>query len=100
MDNSRMRKYIAVFVISAFFTGCGKGVEVPGKTGAPAETVPGAGYKKELEEIRRNIRSDIRIKLKKDARGGYGWEITGRDPQEVIKANNILKSRVNGERRE
>ncbi len=100
MDGSRTRLFLAVFVIPVFLLGCGKTVEIPGKPGTPAETVHGNGYKKEMEEIRRSIKSDIRIKLKKDTRGGYGWEITGRDPQEIIKANNMLQTRVNNGRRE
>ena len=50
-------------------------------------------YQKELDEIRNNIRGDIRIKLKRDGKGGgsYSWEISGRDASEVLKANNALK---------
>jgi len=52
-------------------------------------------YQKEMEEIKKNIKGDIKIRLKKDAKGGYSWEITGKDANEVLKANEILKKRLN-----
>lgn len=51
-------------------------------------------YQKELEEIKKSLKGDIKIKLKKDAKGGYSWEITGRDTNEVLKANETLKKRL------
>jgi len=52
-------------------------------------------YQKELEEIKKSIKGDIKIRLKKDAKGGYSWEITGKDANEILKANDILKKRLN-----
>lgn len=51
-------------------------------------------YEKELEEIKKSLKGDIKIKLKKDAKGGYSWEITGKDANEVLKANETLKKRL------
>lgn len=52
-----------------------------------------AQYKNELDEIRKSIKGETKIKVKKDAKG-YSWEITGKDPQEVLKANDTLKKRL------
>lgn len=51
-------------------------------------------YKNELEEIKKSLKGDIKIKLKKDAKGGYSWEITGKDAHEVLKANDTLRKRL------
>jgi hypothetical protein len=52
-------------------------------------------YRKELDEIRKNIRGDIKIKLKKDGKGDYySWEISGKDASEVLKANDVLSKRL------
>ncbi len=99
MNHGLMRSLLVALLI-IFLFGCGKGVDIQER---PKQTVDPAGgiqYKKELEEIKKNIRGDIRIKLKKDGKGSYGWEITGRDLQEVIKANNVLRSRINDGKRE
>lgn len=51
-------------------------------------------YRKEMEEIKKVMRGDIKIKLKKDGKGAYSWEITGKDACEVIKANSILSKKI------
>jgi len=50
-------------------------------------------YKKELEEIKKTIKGDTKIKLRKDAKG-YSWEISGKDPQEILKANETLARKL------
>jgi len=65
----------------------------------PARTIPESQkegeYRKELDEIRKNIKGDIRIKLKKDGKGDYySWEISGKDAVEVLKANDTLVKKL------
>lgn len=47
-----------------------------------------------MEEIRKSLRGDLKIKLKRDGKGAYMWEITGKDTQEVLKANEILRKKL------
>jgi len=47
-----------------------------------------------MDELRKAIKSDVKIKLKKDGKGAYSWEIQGKDPQEVLKANETLKKKL------
>lgn len=98
--NHGSKRSLFVALLIVFLFGCGKGVDIQERPKQTADPAGGTQYKKELEEIKKNIRGDIRIKLKKDGKGGYGWEITGKDLQEVIKANNVLRSRINDKRRE
>jgi hypothetical protein len=59
------------------------------------ETQKDDQYKNELEEIRKNIKSDLKIKLKKDGKGdAYSWEISGKDAGEILKANDILSRKL------
>ena len=52
-------------------------------------------YRKEIEEIRKDIRGDLKIKLKKDGKGNfYSWEISGKDAGEVLKANDVLVKKL------
>lgn len=74
---------------------CTKGTEV-----APANKGAGAGaaeeqYRRELEEIKKGIKGDVKVKLKRDGKGNYTWEITGKDPQEILKANEALRKKLN-----
>jgi hypothetical protein len=82
------------FVLFLLLAGCDKIAErmVPAKPvpEKPAETQ----YGKDIEEIRKSLKGDIRVKVKKDAKGGYSWEITGKDVQEVLKANDALRKKL------
>ena len=64
----------------------------PGKKAEDAQK--DAAYQKEMDELRKAIKSDVKIKLKKDGKGAYSWEIQGKDPQEVLKANETLKKKL------
>ena len=69
----------------------------------PADVTPGkkvdethkdATYQKEMDELRKSIKSEVKIKLKKDGKGSYSWEIQGKDPQEVLKVNEALRKKL------
>jgi outer membrane biogenesis lipoprotein LolB len=92
-----MRLLSIIFVLVAVFLGCTKPPEaVPAKPVVP-DAQKEDQYKKELEEIRKTLKGDIRIKLKKDGKGDfYSWEIDGKDVTEVLKANETLTKRLNG----
>jgi|YelNatPaOPRAMG01_1025707.scaffolds.fasta_scaffold00771_12 translation initiation factor 1 (eIF-1/SUI1) len=51
-------------------------------------------YERQIEELKKAVKGDIKIKLKRDGKGNYTWEIQGRDVNEVLKANDILRKRL------
>jgi hypothetical protein len=52
-------------------------------------------YKKELDEIRKTIKGEVKIKLKKDGKGdSYSWEISGKDANEILRANDTLTKKL------
>ena len=51
-------------------------------------------YRKELDDIKKTMRSEVKIKLKKDGKGAYSWEIQGKDAAEVLKTNDTLKKKL------
>ena len=57
-------------------------------------------YQKEMEEIKKSMRGDIKIRLKKDGKGAYSWEVSGKDPYEIIKTNSILSKKITSDQRE
>ncbi len=78
-----------------FMVSCNSGnrVDIPNKQKPGSDVVSEDEYKKELDEIRNSIKGETKIKVKKDAKG-YCWEITGKDTQEILKANDALKKRL------
>jgi len=92
MDTMVKTAAVAVILWGAL-CGCGRDRGVPET--AKIQPAAEARYGKELEEIRKSLRGDIKIKLRKDGKGSYSWEITGRDPQEIVRADAVLGRRIN-----
>ncbi len=86
--------FLVVFLILFSLISCNKGTEVPAKQSAAADQASEVQYKKEMEEVRKNLKGDIKIKLKREGKGTYSWEITGKDAQEVLKTNETLKKKL------
>ena len=87
-----MKSIVILMSLLLLVPSCGR-IDAPVQRKTEAEIKAEDQYNKELEQIRESIRGDIRIKVKKDAKG-YSWEITGKDAQEVLKANNVLRKRL------
>jgi hypothetical protein len=87
-------RFFTAFLVFLFLCSCSRPPETPVKQRAGGAELTEDQYKKELEEIRKNLKGDVKIKLKKDGKGSYTWEISGKDAQEILKANEILKKKL------
>ncbi|HNQ63923.1 MAG TPA: hypothetical protein PLX88_08330 [Syntrophorhabdaceae bacterium] len=88
-------RYFTIFLCLFFLISCNKANESISAKQKPAEhQTSETNYKKEIDELRKNMQSEIKIKLKKDVKGGYGWEIAGKDAQEILRANEMLRKRL------
>jgi hypothetical protein len=87
-------RFIAILLVVIFLFSCGKGVELAQTQKKAAEQGSEEFYKKELDEIKKSLKGDVKIKLKKEGKGSYSWEITGKDAQEILKANDILAKKL------
>ena len=78
-----------------FLFSCNNGsrVDIPDKQRTGSNINGEAQNKNELDEIRKSIKGETKIKIKKDAKG-YSWEITGKDAHEILKANDILRKKL------
>ena len=43
--------------------------------------------------------SEVKIKLKKDAKDGYSWELSGSDVDQILKVNGKLRKQLGGEQK-
>jgi hypothetical protein len=86
--------FLLAFLIVFSLLSCSKGTEIPIKQKAAADQAGESQYKKEMEEVKKNLKGDIKIKLKKEGKGTYSWEITGKDAQEVLKTNETLRKKL------
>jgi len=87
-------RFLVVFLLLFSLFSCNRGTEVPVKQKAGADQANEAQYRKEMDEVKKNLKGDIKIKLKKEGKGAYSWEITGKDAQEVLKTNETLKKKL------
>lgn len=84
---------IALVIGILLISGCSRRADV----GEPPKELPAVTseqYKKELEDIKKGIRTETKIKLKKDGKGAYSWEIQGKDANEVLKVNDTLSKKL------
>ena len=88
-----MRFFAILSIVFMLFGACSGSTDVTPARKAE-EVSKEAAYQKEMDELRKAIKSDVKIKLKKDGKGAYSWEIQGKDAQEVLKANETLKKKL------
>jgi outer membrane biogenesis lipoprotein LolB len=87
-------RLFAILLACLLFCACTRPPEsAPIKTGQ--ESSGDEQYKKGLDEIRKDIKGDLKIKLKRDGKGDfYSWEISGKDAAEVLRANDVLVKKL------
>lgn len=91
-------KLILISLIFFLFFSCeGK----PTLTGNKMESQPPPKVIIEKEEKTEKedivFKPDIKIKLKRDGKDNYSWEISGSDPDEILKVNEKFRKRLSGD---
>jgi predicted secreted protein len=84
-----------IFLFIFLLLSCNKGTDVTIKKGVTDNKNNETQYMKEMDELRKTLKSEVKIKLKKDGKGGYSWEIAGKDAQEILKVNDMLRKKLN-----
>jgi len=72
----------------------GKSLTKEGKSEAPS--VPKVIVEKEKME-RTQPPPEVRIKLKKDGKDSYSWELSGSDVDQILKVNEKLRKQLGGD---
>jgi basic membrane lipoprotein Med (substrate-binding protein (PBP1-ABC) superfamily) len=93
-----MRFFATIAIVILLASCTGPADVTPGKKADETQKDAGypkdATYQKEMDELRKSIKSEVKIKLKKDGKGSYSWEIQGKDPQEVLRVNETLRKKL------
>jgi hypothetical protein len=89
-------KIIICCVLFAFvIIACeGKPAPTQGKSDAP--TVPKVIVEREKTE-RVQPPPEVKIKLKKDGKDSYSWELNGSDVDQILKVNEKLRKQLSGD---
>lgn len=84
-------KPLTIALVVLLFAGCQRPPEVVSVAAPQEAQKEEQQYKKEMEELRKGMKGDLKIKLKRDGKAeSYSWEITGKDANEVLRANDVL----------
>jgi len=90
------RRFPITVLIALLVTACeGKSLPPQGKSESPS--VPKVIVEKEKVEREEPLSPEVKIKLKRDGKDSYSWEISGSDVNQVLKVNEKLRKQLGGE---
>jgi hypothetical protein len=65
------------------------------KTESPP--VPKIVLEREKSDPKPSFSPEVKIRLKRDGKDNYSWELSGSDADQILKVNEKLKKKVGGE---
>jgi hypothetical protein len=91
-------KKILIVVMALIFVpiACGKD-SLPPQSKSENAPVPKVVVEKEKAGKEQPLPPEVKIKLKKDGKDSYSWELTGSDVEQVLKINERLRKQLGGE---
>jgi len=93
-----MKKILSGVLLSvALMTSCG-GNPTPPPANPETTAVPKMIVEKEREKRENPLSPEVKIRLKRDGKDNYSWELSGSDADEILKVNEKLKRRLNPEK--
>lgn len=91
-----MRMLLAVFVLLVFMVAC-DGKPSPSQKISGGLPAPKVIVEKEKAEKAEPLPPEVKIRLKRDGKDNYSWELSGSDADEILKINEKLRKRLSGE---
>ena len=93
-----MKKVLVVLMVLIFsLIACGR-KSPPPESKSESPSVPKVIVEKEKVEKERPLPPEVKIKLKKDGKDSYSWELAGSDVDQILKVNEKLRKQLGGER--
>ena len=90
-------KAVWIICIMVLVTACGNSPPPsPGRsegTSAPKVTV-----EKEKAEKEQPLPPEVKIRLKRDGKESYSWELSGTDADQILKVNEKMRKQLGGEK--
>lgn len=68
----------------------------PGKSERP--TAPKVIVEKEKTDREQPLPPEVKIRLKRDGKENYSWELSGTDVDEILKVNEKMRKQLGGEK--
>ncbi len=91
-----MKQIIAVCALMIFIAAC-DGKPSPSQGKPEVLSIPKVTVEKEKGEKEEPLPPEVKIKLKRDGKDSYSWELSGSDADQILKVNEKLRKKLGGE---
>jgi hypothetical protein len=92
-----MKKILIVLAALIFLLIACEKKSLPPQTKSESPSIPKVIVEKEKVEKEQPLPPEVKIKLKKDGKDSYSWELTGSDVDQILKVNEKLRKQLGGE---
>jgi hypothetical protein len=92
-----MKRIFAFSMILVFFLIACEKKSLPPQAKPENPPIPKVVVEKEKVEREPPLPPEVKIKLKKDGKDSYSWELTGSDADQILKVNEKLRKQLGGE---
>jgi len=93
-----MKKILAAWIVLMFcLSACEKKSSSP-ESRSETPSVPKVIVEREKVGKEQPLPPEVKIKLKKDGKDSYSWELAGSDVDQILKVNEKLRKQLGGER--
>jgi hypothetical protein len=92
-----MERIVSLFILIVFLVAACEGRPLPPQGKSESAPVPNVIVEKEKVEREELPPPEVKIKLKRDGKNDYSWEITGSDVNEILRVNEKLRKQLTGE---
>ena len=91
-----MKQILVLCVLMVFIIACEKN-PLPPQGKPEASSVPKVTVDKERTDRELPLPPEVKIRLKRDGKDNYSWELSGSDVDQILKVNEKLKKGLGGE---
>ncbi|MGA2518697.1 MAG: hypothetical protein ABSG44_19405 [Thermodesulfobacteriota bacterium] len=93
-----MKKILVVFMLLVFSAIACEKKSPPPEGKSENRSIPRVVVEREKVEKEQPLPPEVKIKLKKDGKDNYSWELAGSDVDQILKVNEKLRKQLGGEK--
>ena len=91
-----MKQILVLCVLMVFIIACEKN-PLPPQGKPEVSSVPKVTVEKERAERELPLPPEVKIRLKRDGKDNYSWELSGSDVDQILRVNEKLRKQLGGE---